>query len=240
MTLEDFVCDCARFGLEGTEPTSYYFPEDFDLDYLRNLKALAFRLGLDISGTAIRNDFCLPPGEEREREMAHVKQWIEYAEILNAPVIRVFSGKQQKGQTREEAVRLAIEGFEEACEFAGQHGVFLALENHGGLTATADGLLELVRGVQSPWFGVNFDSGNFHSQDPYEELERIAPYALNAQIKVAIKLADGTVVESDFKRLARMLTDTGYRGYVVLEYEESEDPREACPRYLDQLRDVFI
>lgn len=239
LTLFDFLNDCAAMQLEGTEPTSYYFPEGFGAEYLCKLKAHAFKLGLDISGTAIRNDFCLPPGPKRDEEMAHARQWIDHATLLGAPVIRVFSGKQAKGQSLEEAHRLCVEGMEEACAYAGTKGVFLALENHGGLTATAEGLLKLVRDVQSPWFGVNYDSGNFH-QDPYAELEQIAPYALNVQIKVVVS-DEGKQNKrpSDFKRLAQMLRAVGYRGYIVLEFEEKEDPREACPKYIARIREAF-
>ncbi len=239
LTLEDFLADCARFGLEGTEPTSYYFPKDVDHDYLRRLKGLAFRLGLGISGTAIGNDFCHPAGPERDKQMADAKKWIEYAEILGAPVIRIFSGKQRGDQTVEEAHRLAVEGMEEACEFAGKHGVFLALENHGGLTTQVDGMLRLIHDVKSPWFGVNVDTGNFRSADPYADLAKIAPYALNVQIKVTMSSAEGKKSPADFGRLARILTDVGYRGYIVLEYEENDNPREACPKYLDQIREAF-
>lgn len=242
LTLEDFVADCAKFGLEGTELTSYYFPEDATPEYLRSLKKLCFELGLDVSGTAIRDDLCLPPGPARDKEIAHVKKWIDNSEILGAPIIRIFSGHAQKGQTVEEATKLAIAGMEECCDYAGKHGVFLALENHGGLTQTVDGMLELVKGVQSPWFTVNLDSGNFWSDDPYADLARIAPYALNCQIKVAIRRGTekSTPKEaSDFKKLAKIMRDVGYRGYVVLEFEESEDPREACPKYLKELRAAF-
>src|SRR5688572_2283407 len=86
-TLDDFICDCARFGLEGTELTSYYFPKEPTGEYLRHLKHLSFQLGLDISGTAVGNDFCHPPGEERDKQLASVERWIDYAEILGAPVI---------------------------------------------------------------------------------------------------------------------------------------------------------
>ena len=74
LTLDDFIDDCAKFGLDGTELTSYYFPENPSEDFLRQLKATAFRRGLDISGTAVGNDFCFPPGEKRTREIDHVKQ----------------------------------------------------------------------------------------------------------------------------------------------------------------------
>ena len=171
-----------------------------------------------------------------------MKQWIENAEILGAPVIRIFSGNAQKGQTVEEAQKLAIAGMEECCDYAGKHGVILALENHGGLTQTVDGMMQLVEGVKSPWFAVNLDSGNFWSSDPYADLARIAPYAMNVQIKVAIRRGLDKGVpkeESDFKKLAKMMRDANYRGYVVLEYEEGDDPREACPRYLKELRAAF-
>jgi sugar phosphate isomerase/epimerase len=239
LTFDDFLADCAKMGLEGAEPTSYYFPKDVTPEYLRQLKALAFRLGLDISGTAIGNDFCHPPGPERDVQMALAKRWIENAEILGAPVIRIFSGRRRGDQTEEEARRLAVEGMEEACDHAGKHGVFLALENHGGLTATVDGMLQLIHDVKSPWFGVNLDSGNFHGEDPYDDLARIAPYALNVQVKVTVAPAGGGREPSDFNRLAKLLTDAGYRGYIVLEYEEKDDPREACPKYIEQLRAAF-
>lgn len=240
--LEDFVTDCAKFGLEGTELTSYYFPESTTPEYLRSIKKLCFEQGLTISGTAIRDELALPKGSKRDDEIAHVKKWIDYAEILGAPVIRIFSGHAAKDQSVEEAHKLAVEGMEECCDYAGKHGVFLALENHGGLTESVDGLLALVRDVKSPWFGVNLDSGNFRSPDPYADLAKIAPYALNVQIKVVIQRGDRKTAErepSDFKKLAQMMKDVGYRGFIVLEYEEAENPREACPRHLKELREAF-
>src|SRR5262245_12520444 len=185
LTLDDFIVDCAKMGLEGTELTSYYFPENPTPEYLRHLKQLSFRLGLDISGTAVGNDFCHPSGDERQKQIKLVKQWVDNAEILGAPVIRIFSGHPH-GTNEQEAHRLAVEAIEECCQYAGQHGVFLALENHGGLTATVSGLLSLVRDVKSPWFGVNLDTGNFNSEDPYADLAQIAPYAINVQVKVSM------------------------------------------------------
>ncbi len=155
-------------------------------------------------------------------------------------VIRIFSGSVKRDQTEAEAHRLAVEAIEQCCEYSGKKGVFLALENHGGLTETAAGLLKLVRDVKSPWFGVNLDSGNFHGADVYGELAEIAPYALNVQIKVVISAAGRKKEPADFKRLATMMRDVGYRGFIVLEYEETdEDPRVACPKYVDQIRAAF-
>lgn len=238
-TLEDFVRTCAELELEGTELTSYYFPKDVTPDYLRRLKQLTFELGLDISGTAVGNDFCEPAGKTREEEIAGVKRWIDYADIMGAPVIRIFSGSAKPGQKPTDAHRLAVEAIEECCHYAGQHGVFLALENHGGLTATVDGMLALVRDVKSPWFGVNLDTGNFNSADVYGELAKAAPYALNVQVKLSVHPQGAKRQPSDFKRLAAILREANYRGYVVLEYEEKEDPRTAVPRALNELRAAF-
>ena len=115
----------------------------------------------------------------------------------------------------------------------------LALENHGGLTETAAGLLSLVRDVQSPWFGVNLDTGNFHSDDPYAELAQLAPYAVNVQVKVSMVPSGKKRERADFARLAQIVRDAGYRGYIVLEFEENDAPREACRRHVDEMRAAF-
>jgi sugar phosphate isomerase/epimerase len=239
LTMNDFVADCAKFGLEGTELTSYYFPKNVTHDYLHLLAAQCFRLGLDVSGTAIGNDFGHPAGEKRLKEIAATKQWIDFAAVLGAPVIRIFAGHEQPGSTPAQAHSLMVSAIEECCEYAGKHGIYLALENHGGPTATAEGLLSFVRDVNSPWFGVNLDSGNFASADVYGDLAKIAPYAVNAQVKVVVTNDKKEKSPMDFKKLAAIMREAHYRGYIVLEFEEKGDPREECPKYLDQIREAF-
>lgn len=239
-TLKDFIDDCAKFGLEGTELTSYYFPQPVTNEYLCDLKAHAFRLGLTISSTAVGNNFSRPVGPEREREISQVKKWIDHAHTLGAPIVRIFSGNVNKQQTPEEAHRLVVEAIEECCQHAAQKGVFLGLENHGGLTSTVDGMLAIIRDVKSPWFGAWMDTGNFHGEDVYGELEKIAPYTLHVQVKVVTSPRGRGREPTDFRRLARILGGVGYRGWICLEYEEKEDPRIACPRYIEQLRKAFV
>ena len=119
LTLFDFATDCARFGLEGTELTSYYFPPDVDPTYLRRLKQHCFQLGLDISGTAVGNDFGHPPGPRREQEMENLKRWIRFAEILGAPVIRIFAGQRHAPQSAEETDQLIVSAIESCCAVCG-------------------------------------------------------------------------------------------------------------------------
>lgn len=239
LTLIDFIDDCATFGLDGTELTAYYFPKSPTAEYLRQLKHEAFRRGLDISGTAVGNDFCLPPGERRDAQIAYVKRWVEFADLMDAPVIRIFAGQVQPGQDADDARRLAIQAIEECCEHAAKYGVFLALENHGGITTEVEDMLAIVHGVNNSWFGVNLDTGNFHTADVYGDLARLAPYSVNVQVKVAVHPAGKTTEPTDFKRIAEVLRASGYRGYIVLEYEKPDNPREECRRYIERMREAF-
>ncbi len=235
MTLDDFIHFCADLDLDGTELTGYYFPKDVSNEYLMHLKQLTFSLGLDISGTAIGNDFCLADGEARDKQLAMTRNWIDYAAAMGAPVIRVFAGRVPKGDTEAVALDRCVAGMDESLDYAAKKGVFLALENHGGITATPEQLLSIVKRVKpSPWFGINFDSGNFHTADPYADLEKIAPYAINAQVKVAIS-REGKKEHADLDRVVKILKSANYRGYVVLEYEEKE-PHKEIPMYIDKLR----
>lgn len=257
MTLEKFISYCASQDLAGTELTSYYVPKFVNDQpvlnitgevvkehqqavhgYLNALKLQCFKAGLDVSGTAIGNDFCVPAGPAREEQLSHCKHWINNAAILGAPVIRIFAGKVPKGDNEDAAIERCIAGINECLDHAAGKGVMLALENHGGITATPAQMLRIIQGVKdSPWFGVNLDGGNFRTDDPYRDLAAIAPYAVNAQVKVAIT-KNGKKQPADLDRVINILKDAGYRGYVVLEYEE-KDPQAEIPKYLDQLRKLI-
>ena len=240
MTLLDFIDFCAEQNLDGAELTSYYFPAEVTPEYLRQIKERMFRLGLDISGTAIGNDFCKPAGEALDAEQAMTRKWIDYASELGAPVIRIFAGNVPKGDTEAAALDRCVAAIDKAVAYAETKSVVLALENHGGITATPEQLLAIVKRVAaSPNFGVNFDSGNFRTADPYASLEMIAPYAMNAQIKVTVSPNGGKKEEADLARIIAMLKTANYRGYVVLEYEEEEEPRTAIPPLIKKLRELI-
>ena len=237
MTLERFVDYCAEQELQATELTEYYF-RDKSPGYICSLRRRAYVNGLAISGSPLGNDFCHPPGPARDKQIAHVKAWIDVAALLGSQTIRVFAGKAKKGSSEAEARKLAIAGLKEVSEYAGKKGVLLAIENHGGITSTAKQLLALVKGVDSSWLGVNLDTGNFHT-DVYASIEKAAPYAVAVQVKVHVREGKKPAEEADFKRIAAILRSAGYRGYVALEYEAKEDALKAVPRYLDKLREAL-
>jgi len=240
MDLFGFVDLAADLGLDAVELTSYYFPENVKSDYLNRLKTHAFLQGLDVSGTAVMNDFCLPPGPEADKEVEHVRTWISRAAELDAPEIRVLSGNWLQGTPDEELERRVIQRIESLLPYAAEKGVMLALENHGGgVTVTADQLLRLVRAVKGPNFGVNLDTGNFHGPDPYAEIAQAAPYAVNVQVKTEVRRRGRSKEPADLSKVIGILREAKYSGYVVLEYNAPEDPKTAVPRYLKTLRSLI-
>lgn len=239
LDMPGFLDYCASLELDGAELTSYFFAQPVTPAYLADLKRKAHILGLDISGGAIGNNFTLDPGPKLDDQVKLAKTWVDHYAALGAPVIRVFAGAPPKGVSDEEAIKRCVPLLEEVCEYAGNKGIMLAIENHD-FTTQLPRLMQIIKAVKSPWFGVNFDSGNFHSQDPYADMEAIAPYSVNVQVKVEIKRAGQAKSEpSDLPRVVKMLRDAGYRGYVVLEYEAAEDPYQAIPKYIEQLRKLI-
>lgn len=235
MDLLGFVDWAATLDTDAVELTSYFFPEKVTRDYLNEIKRRCHLNGLDISGGAIRNNFTLPPGPELEGWFTHLDTWLDHYAALGAPVIRVFAGVPPKGVSEEDGIRHAITNLKRACEMAASRGVMLGLENHDFLTRI-DRMLPIVRAVDSPWFGVNLDSGNVDTtSDPYSELAKIAPYAVNVQVKVEVG-PPGHTQPTDMARVIDLLARVNFRGYVVLEYEAKPDPYEAVPRHLAELR----
>jgi sugar phosphate isomerase/epimerase len=235
--LFQFIDFCAEHGCQGTELTSYYFPPEVKREFLLKIRRHAFLRGIAISGTAVGNTFT--DREKRTQEISGVKKWIDHAEVMGAPHIRIFAGGAPNGTSVTQARNLCISAIEECCEYAGSKGIFLGLENHGGIVAEPDGVLEIVRAVKSPWFGVNLDTGNFHTDDPYADLARCAPYAVNVQIKVEISRRGQKNEPADLARVVKILREANYQGYVALEYEAAEDPWKAVPAHLKRIEQLL-
>lgn len=236
MTLADFLDRAVALDVDGVELTEYFFPKPATTEYATGLRRQCFRLGLPVSGSAMRNTFTLPPGPERTAEIATCKAWIDRCSELGAPCIRVFVGGLQKDQTVEDARRLSIEALEECCAYAGTRGISLALENHGGIVSDAEGTLAIAKAVRSDWFGVNLDVGNFRTADPYADIAQCAPYAITVHFKTDITPRGAATREIDYGRVTRILRDAGYRGFVTLEYEGTAPPLEAVPAAIKRMR----
>jgi sugar phosphate isomerase/epimerase len=232
MKMEEFIDLCAEMNLDGTELTSYYFPKGADREYFKSIRRRAFLNGLDVSGTAVGNRFTVPAGPDHDKQIALVKTWIDNAVEIGAPCIRIFAGETPKGAMIEQARKWCIECIEECLKPAADKGVFLALENHGGIVTTSDQTLAIVEAIRSPWFGLNVDTGNFRDPDSYAAIERTSPYAVNVHLKTEVTSTTRGAAPSDYDKIARIFKASGYRGYLSLEYEAREDPRTGVPKHI--------
>jgi sugar phosphate isomerase/epimerase len=236
MSYEDLVHRAVEWDIDGLDLTVYWLPSTSE-EYLAPLRRLAYRNAVEIYSISIRTEMCRPTPELRAREVEEVRKWADVAEKLGASHIRVFGGNVPKGSSEEEAAGWVTEVLKRAAEYSGKKGVILGLENHGGITLRAERIIQIVKAVDSPWVGINLDTGNFR-EDPYAQIEMCLPYAVNTQFKAEIRGEGGSRQSSDWDRIVAMLAKSGYRGYLGLEYEAKEDPMTAVPRLMKQLREL--
>ena len=95
-----------------------------------------------------------------------------------------------------------------------------------------------MEAVNSPWLQVTMDTGNF-LEDPYARLEQLAPRTVFVQAKTYYGGGTWYTLDLDYERIASILREVDYPGYVSLEFEGQEDPRTAIPKSLALLREVF-
>jgi sugar phosphate isomerase/epimerase len=233
MMLEQFLDRAAEIGFEGVELTAYYFPQT-DRAYLHHVKREAHFRGLTVSGTAIGTDFAQPDASRRREHVEMARTWIEHSVELGAPTLRVFAGPVREGVSEEEAFGWVAEALRECSAYAGEHGVLLALENHLGLTTTAEQTLKLLDAACSDWVGLNLDFGNFGG-DIYAQFAACAPRAVATHAKRHYRGPDGPA-PVDYRRVREVLESTGYRGWIAIEYEDPEDPAVAVPEFAAELR----
>jgi L-ribulose-5-phosphate 3-epimerase len=236
MSYEDLVRKASEWGVEGLDLTVYWFPSTED-SFLLPLKRLAYRAGVELYSISVRTNMCQPTADLQQKEITELRKWIDVAGKLGAGHIRVFGGNVPKGNTEDEAADWVVKVLGEAGQYAASRGVILGLENHGGITDKADRMLQIVKKVDSPWVGVNLDTGNFKTQ-VYDQIAKLVPYAAAVQVKAEV-VEDGKRMESDWDRVATMLVKQGYKGYLAVEYEAKEDVSTAMPKMLSRLREVI-
>ena len=247
MTLFDLVDFCAKHNIDACDPTGYFFPTyptPPSDEYLNNLKRHAFEQGVALSGTGVRNNFTTMDKPLRNVSVQKVKNWVEVASKLGISVLRVFCDTQIRSMTwndvapgcsREQVRDWIIEDLKECTAHAKEHGVIIGVQNHGDFLRTADQVLELIQGVDSDWCGAIVDTGYFnHTADPYAEMAKVAPYAVNWQVKQSAWGEDSDI-PLDLVRLLKIVRASGYRGYLPIETLIS-DPFTAVPEMVKKLQ----
>ena len=246
----------AKTGFDGVEILHRQMENETPA-YVNKLKRLAFTHGLSLPMLSIHQDFVHPSPEERKKAIDHTKHCIDLAVQLGIPSIRLNSGRWKtiksfddlmkvKGQEpplpgykEDDAIKWCIDSIGECLVAAEKAGVVLALENHWGLTTRVDGLLKIFKAhSQSPWMGLNMDTGNF-AGDPYPQIEQLAPYATIVQAKTYYGGGEWYTLDLDYQKIAAILRRVNFKGFVSLEMEGKESPETAVVKSFEVLRSAF-
>ena len=261
--IETVMDKTAELGVEGVDilHRQMDIPEKTPLtaahrSYLQKLKRHAFTDGVDLICFSIHQDFVDPSAEYRQEQIDHTLKCIEIAYELGVPCIRLNSGRWNTiasfddlmkargeepilpGHTEDDGFKWCVDCIEKCLPKAAECGVILALENHWGLTRTPEGLLRVLNSISSPWLGGLMDTGNF-LEDPYDKLKQIAPKTTFVQAKTYPGGGEWYTLNLDYKRIAKILADVNYTGYISLEMEGKEDPDIAVPKSVALLREAF-
>ncbi|MGN6543989.1 MAG: sugar phosphate isomerase/epimerase family protein [Aureliella sp.] len=245
----------AEMGFDGVELLHVQMDGD-STAYLNSLKRKAFTLGLDLMGLSTHQTFLSPDAAVRKQNIEHTTRCLEIAYQLGIPTVRVNTGRwgtskdfdelmknkgvepRLEGYSDDEGFQWVIDSYRTLAKKAEELGVIMGLENHWGLGRTAEGVLRVVKAVDSPWLQVTLDTGNF-LENMYEQMEALIPYTVLVQAKTYYGGGTWYTLDIDYSRVASLLKQHGYRGYISLEFEGKEDYRTAVPKSLAMLREAF-
>ncbi len=214
--------------------------------------------GLEVAVFSISNNFVQPDARARAGELADLKRGVDFAVELGTDLLRVFSGDAREGVTQDQGNAWILEGLSAGAAYAESRGVTLALENHGRFAGRSDQVRDITEQVGSPALRVNFDTGNFLpvGQDPVAAARELAEWIVLVHLKdirragdnepshvfldPAGQLLTGSVIGDglvDLPALMTMLRETGYAGWLSLEFEGAEEPLSiGVPRSLAAAR----
>ena len=253
--IEDVILDAAKLGFDGVEVLHRQMDNETPA-YCNKLKKLAFENGLSMVMLSIHQDFVSPDAAERKKHIEHTKRCMDVAAQLGINCIRLNSGRCKtiksfddlmkakgneppvEGYTDKDAFQWCIDSIQECIPHAEKTGVMMALENHWGLTTKVENVIEIYKKVNSPWLGVNLDTGNYPT-DPYPEIEKLAPHATIVQCKTYYGGGVWYSLDLDYPRIAGILRKHNFHGWISLEMEGNETPSTAVPKSLEVLRKAF-
>jgi L-ribulose-5-phosphate 3-epimerase len=247
LPIETCMDEAARMGFDGMDILLRQIDgeENVNNAYLQKLKRHALVNGLDLCCLATHQGYVDKT----------IKQ-IEVAYRLGIPIIRINTGRWNTtrsfdalmanrgiepvlpGYTEEDGFKWVIDSIGKCLPKAQECGVVLGLENHWGLARTPEGLLRIVNAVNSPWLKILLDTGNF-LEDPYDKLDQCASQTVFMQAKTYYGGGLWYSLDLDYTRIARIMRQHNYRGYVSLEFEGNEDYKTAIPKGLALLRKAF-
>jgi sugar phosphate isomerase/epimerase len=229
---------CCEQKFDAVDLTAYYFPSYPVVpndDYIFDLKRKALTLGLEISGTGVRTDFTIADIAKRNENIDLVKNWIDVAEKLGAPVIRIFTGAPVAKEKWQETADRIIEAFKKCVEYGKSKGVIVAVQNHNDFIKTPDDAAYFFQKINNPWFGLINDTGGFRNGDPYADTAETIKYTVNWQIKEKI-FENNVETDTDIGKLIGIIKKSCYKGYIPIETLGMGDPHQKISKLMSEIR----
>jgi L-ribulose-5-phosphate 3-epimerase len=234
------------FDIDAVEYVNQFFMDKAeDMPYLQALKQRC-----DDNGVTSRLIMCDREGDlgdpdpsARTQAVENHYKWVEAASFLGCHSIRVNAASSG---SYEEQLDLAVDGLRRLSEFGAQFGLDVIVENHGGLSSNGAWLAEVIGRVGLDNCGTLPDFGNFfitreEEYDRYLGVEQLMPFAKGVSAKSYEFDANGDAVRTDFRRMMRIVIDSGFRGHVGVEWEGDEPDEVAGIRLtkalLERIRD---
>jgi sugar phosphate isomerase/epimerase len=172
---------------------------------------------------------------KRTEAVAEIKKWVDVTDALGAPHLRIFAGKLPPGATLQQSIDWVVEAMKAGSDYSGKKGIVLGVEDHSGVTQSAEVCLEIMHKVNSPYAGINLDITHFvptASQDAYAQIESCIPYATNTHVRDHFD--DGSPIDLD--RVWKLFANAGFKGFMSAEYSGKEDAATGVPKLTEKIR----
>jgi sugar phosphate isomerase/epimerase len=213
-----------EFGIDAIEYVNSFFKDRAgDQGYLMTLKDRCESEGVRsllimCDGEGRLGD---PDDSARTTAVENHYRWVEAARLLGCHSIRVNAASEGSW---DEQLDLAADGLHRLAEFGASYGINVIVENHGGLSSNGRWLSSVIEAGDHPRLGTLPDFGNFRISeseryDNYRGVEQMMPYARAVSAKTNDFDEAGEEVNLDYEQLIRIVLDSGYRGWVGIEYE---------------------
>jgi L-ribulose-5-phosphate 3-epimerase len=174
-----------------------------------------------------------PDPAARARAAENHRPWLEAAHALGCHSIRVNA--QSAGSWAEQRDR-SVDGLARLADEGARWGLFVLVENHGGLSSNGRWLAEVMGSADHPWLGTLPDFGNFRvgdhpegggeQYDRYRGVAELMPFARAVSAKSHDFDANGDELHTDYRRMLDIVLAAGYRGHIGVEYEGGATPEE--------------
>jgi sugar phosphate isomerase/epimerase len=236
----DFAKIARSLGIDGIEYVNQMFKDKAaDQAYLGEMKKRAASEGVKSLLIMVDGEGALGAAKDEARAKTvenHLK-WLDAAAFLGCHSIRVNAASDAKLSFDEQA-KLAADGLHKLCVEGDKRGLWVVVENHGGLSSNGKWLTQVMKLANHKRVGILPDLGNFYINrntsemyNPYQGVREFMPWVKES---VSAKTYDWDTgagkfytedrrekveMTLDYERMMRIVTAAGYSGYVSIEYE---------------------